>query len=199
MEAHGEFRCLYRCKSFTPAIPMLTSGRPVSTWFDYSEELSEFYRYFGCLTERWPRGDDGFIPARFVVDLGSYGDLGSTMMAIPPEELRRCPVIFRGRNGDCAFSEKGRFRWFGWQRGNVKEIADSFSELLFKYIEYRSRQDALPFEAAGRRRGQHYSDDVAMSALDAILVDRAMAEQSHCTERRDCGAVPMQATSPRRR
>jgi hypothetical protein len=72
---------------------------------------------------------------------------------------------------------EGRFRWFGWQRGKVKGIADSFPEFLSQYIRYRSRQDALPFEAAGRRRAQYYRDDVAMSQVDAALLDREMAER----------------------
>ena len=155
----------------------ITSGRPLSPRFVCSDDLEEFYRWFGCLTERWPRGDDGFIPQRFVVDLGSYGSLGRLMMATPPVELRAYPVIFRGRNGDCAFMDRqGRFRWFGWQRGRLKPIADSFSDFLSAYIQYRSRYDAMPFEAAGRHRGKYYEDDLAGSRVDAALVDREFAQ-----------------------
>lgn len=157
----------------------VTSGRPVSLRFPCPAELMEFYRYFGCLTEGWPRGNDGFIPPRFLLDLGSYGDLGRTVMAAPPQGLRPYPVVFRGRNGDCAFMDsEGRFRWFGWQRGKVRDIADSFPNFLSEYVRYRSRQDAAPFDAAGRRRGPYTRLDLSVSRLDAELVDREMVAQS---------------------
>ena len=176
----------------------ITSGRPVIPWFDCSAELLEFYRFFGCLAESGPRGDEGFMPAKYVLDLGSYGDFGRIMMARPPKHLRPHPVIFRARSGDCAFMARGRFRWFGWRRGKIKGIANSFPQFLSEYVRYRSRQDALPFDAVGRNRSrQYYLEDISVSRVYAALDDKAMAEPTGCSEPRGNRSVTIR-TSPAR-
>ena len=174
----------------------VTSGQPTTPWFDCPAELLEFYRFFGCLAESGPRGDEGFMPAKYVLDLGSYGDFGRIMLARPPKHLRPHPVIFRARSGDCAFMAGGRFRWFGWRRGKIKDIANSFPEFVSEYVRYRSRQDALPFDAVGRNRSrQYYLEDISVSRVYAALDDKAMAESTGRNESRGKGSVKIR-TSP---
>jgi hypothetical protein len=169
----------------------ITSGRPATPWFDCSAELLEFYRFFGCLAEGGPRGDEGFMPAKYVLDLGSFGDFGRIIMAKPPNHLRPHPVIFRARSGDCAFMAGGSFKWFGWWRGKIKDIANSFPEFLSEYVRYRSRKDALPFDAAGRKRSrQRYLEDISVCRVYAALEDKAMAN-------RVAGRIDLPAPTPR--
>lgn len=140
--------------------------------FTSDAAMLEFYKYFDGLDECSPSGN-GFVRWDQIMTLGEMGGFGSTIMKSPPSVLRRHPIVFRARNGDCVFQSSKGLRWYGWRRGALKDVGGSFSDFLAGYIEYRKIGDALPFDSYGRQRKRADREiEMQLSAMDAAFFDR---------------------------
>ena len=116
--------------------------------FSASRELMEFYSALDGLREEEPPMAGHFVPAAVVVSVGKVLD---------PEDFpafkkySQCPIIFEATNGDQLIqTEDGKFLWCDIGEGKLKKVADSFPQLITKYVKYRAVGDGQPFDSYGR-------------------------------------------------
>lgn len=116
--------------------------------FSAPQELLEFYSAFDGLREEEPPMAGNFVAAAEVV---------SVEKVLDPEDFpafkkySRCPIIFAATNGDQLIQAgDGKFLWCDVGEGKTRKVADSFPQLMKKYVKYRAVGDGQPFDSYGR-------------------------------------------------
>ena len=116
--------------------------------FNASAELLEFYSAFDGLREEKPPTAGNFIAAAEIV---------SAAKVLEPEDFpafkkyAKCPIVFEATNGDQMLqTADGKFVWCVVSEGRAKKAADSFAQLIKRYVKYRVVGDGQPFDSYGR-------------------------------------------------
>lgn len=128
----------------TMSLPLKADGKSPDERLQCSDELKEFYSVFDGLRER---------SGRFYrcCEISAVGEM------LDPEDFpglkkqKDRPIVFAAANGDQLFqTADGKFAWAVVSECKVKKAANSFAELLKKYVAYRAVGDGHPFDSYGR-------------------------------------------------